>query len=180
MEETDLGVFKVLPLIQVDSEEKISRNWDTCLLFKLFLGTAVSSWQRKTPGEMDFLIFLELFPKEKNTFWKSKCFISTCQLKSDLFYNWVNFSLQKTLKKGFISQQMKHSMFSSCGVFGFFPLLESKTDIFVLRWRESSLFLFWPQKLIVFVQLSLRKELPFFPMLSNLLLKENKEITAMA
>lgn len=68
MEETDLGVFKVLPLIQVDSEEKISRNWDTCLLFNLFLGTAVSSWQRKTPGEMDFLIFLELFPKEKNTF----------------------------------------------------------------------------------------------------------------
>lgn len=64
-EETHLGVLKVLLLIQVDREEKISRNWGTCLLFKLFLGTAVSSWQRKTPGEMDFFIFLKLFPKEK-------------------------------------------------------------------------------------------------------------------
>jgi len=37
-----------------------------------------------------------------------------------------------------------------------------------------------PPKLIIFMQLSLRKELPFFPMLSNLLLKQNKEMAAMA
>lgn len=44
---------------------KDDRNWGTCPLLKLFLGTAVSSWWRKTPGEMDFLIFLKLCPKKK-------------------------------------------------------------------------------------------------------------------
>ena len=144
---------------------KGSRSWGTCPLLKLFIGTAMSSrWRINTRWD-GFPYFLKVVSKRKITFWKSKCFISPCQLKSDLFYNWVNFSLQKTLKKGFISQQMKHSAFSSSVFLGIFFSPFGKQNwhfCFGVTWNFSFSFL-TPQNWLYSCSCPWEKSCLFFP-----------------
>lgn len=135
------------------------------------------------------------YSKRKNAFWKLKI---SYQIKSDFFffYSWANFSLQKTLRKGFNSQQMWNSLFSSSGFFCFccypppiFPPHFGKQNwnFFALEWHETSLFFLFffpfltPPPQIDYIHAAvLEKRAAFIPMLSNLLLKQNKDIKAMA
>lgn len=89
----------------------------------------------KKNARWDRFTYFKLCPKEKLHFEKSKCFTSTCQLQSVLFYNWVNFSLQKTFKKGFISQWIKHSVLYSKWIFFLFWKAKLTFFLFGVTWN---------------------------------------------
>lgn len=99
---------------------KDSRNWGTCPLLKLFLGTAVGSWQRKTPGEMDFLIFLKLCAKEKLHFESQNVSFPLANLNLICFTTESTSVFRKHLKKVLFHSKWNILCFLQVSFFGFF------------------------------------------------------------